>query len=373
VTAAETGGAWPTPPQELLLRAAVAPGPEATGAWERWLERDAPDTRDLHSQRLLPLVYRNLSAAGARADAYERLREAYRTWWFRNQLLVRRGTQAIGRLQAAGLPTLVLKGLPLGLVYYDDLGARPMADVDVLVPRGRAMEAMAVLEAGGARAGGGWAAGSREAQVAMRVQHAEPFTDGDGLALDLHWTVLRQPVAPEDFWDHSAPFTASGLELRRLCTADQLLHVCVHGADGGQGGIRWAADALVVLRAEDLDWQRLLEVARRQQVGYTVAEALDYLRAAFSADVPPEVLAALREAASRREARAHRAAVLPATPIRMVQVVWDRYRRLSELEGHRPNPLGFPTYMQQAMGFRDHRALVRTTLRRAADYPRRKV
>src|SRR5439155_716431 len=51
-----------------------------------------------------------------------------------NQTLFHEAARLLQGLREAGIRTMVLKGLPLALLYYRDRGARPMSDVDVLVP-----------------------------------------------------------------------------------------------------------------------------------------------------------------------------------------------------------------------------------------------
>ena len=54
-----------TPNQLLLLRAALGSGDEALASWSAWKERVGLDRAEAASQRLLPLVYRNLVRLGA--------------------------------------------------------------------------------------------------------------------------------------------------------------------------------------------------------------------------------------------------------------------------------------------------------------------
>jgi hypothetical protein len=257
---------------------------------------------------------------------------------------------------------MVVKGCALGPQYYRDMGARPMGDVDVVVPREHAVDALALLERHGWRA---QRAAPADPRAVTRVQHAEGHTGPDGGTVDLHWQVLRQPVVEEDFYAHSVPLEVGDhLSSRTLCAADHVVHGCVHGADGGMEGVRWVPDVAVVARSGKVDWERVVDVSSRQRVAHTVAEALDYVGDVFEAPVPPETLAALRAATDRRERVAHRAATLPATRWRVLRTVWDRYRRLSEFEGRRPNPLRFPAYARLAMGFRDGRHMLRVSWRR---------
>ena len=75
-----TDALWPTPAQELLLRSALLTGPGALEAWQRWKsQHDLVESElDHGSFRLLPLVYRNLSAQGIEEPHLARLKGIYR-------------------------------------------------------------------------------------------------------------------------------------------------------------------------------------------------------------------------------------------------------------------------------------------------------
>jgi hypothetical protein len=367
------GGAWPSERQEILLAAALSLPEPAGDAWARWRALEDPDTTDFDSQRLLPLVFRNLFATGLDDSDRARLKDLYRTWWYRNQMLLARTGEAMDDLHAAGLETMVLKGAALGAAHYRDVGARPVGDLDLWVSPEDAPAAMHVLEAADWRTIAGWNADSREADEALRWVHGEGYVRGPA-ALDLHWHVLHQPAAPEDFWQHSVPVTVGSVTTRTLGPADQVVHACEHGADGATTPIRWAADVVVILRSAEVDWERLVEVAERQRLAVTLREMLGYVREVFDAPVPEDALVALRAlGAPRRERRLHRAAMRPASPARSVRVFWDRYRRLALYEGRRLRPLGFPRYMRRASGFPNWPSLAAHGLGRAWQLARLRV
>src|SRR5262249_54557182 len=138
-----------TPTQELLLRAALLDGPEAEGAFEAWQARVDLAQIDAGSFRLLPLLYANLTRLGIRSPLSARLRGIHRQAWYRNQVLFRRGAETLRALEGAGIPTLLLKGIPLALLHYRDEAVRPMADADVLVPTQAVTGALAVLRRAG--------------------------------------------------------------------------------------------------------------------------------------------------------------------------------------------------------------------------------
>jgi len=121
------------------------------------------------------------------------------------------------------------------------------------------------------------------------------FVHPSGQDLDLHWNLTPfclGPDADSDFWEASKETTFDGHAVRVLDPADQLLHICVHGAAWATlAPIRWIPDALAVLRkTPQLDWERLLLQARKRRLTLMVREALNYIDRNIGDFVPAHVL-----------------------------------------------------------------------------------
>lgn len=341
-------GNKPTPEQLLVLHAALDPAPEALDAWQRWRGRLDFDDVDHGSTRLLPLVYRNLGPSSFDAEVAGRLKGLYRRSWSHNQLIFKRAAEAIALLHGAGIETLVTKGASLAILAYGDVGARPMDDVDVLVPIQRARDAIAVLS----RAG--WSPDHEDPPAWTEVHHSLDFTGPDSGHVDLHWFALWQPADDEPLWRAAVPLELGGVATRAPCAADQLLLACVHGTPWSPlPPFRWIADAVTVIRSagDAFDWERLVAEATRRRLTVATAAALAYLGEEFGAAVPDSTLASLRAVpASRHERAAFRAACRPDSPLRTLRMAWDRYRRLRDLETGAPRPGSFIDFARRFWG-----------------------
>ncbi len=321
------GHAFPTFRQEALIRAAVLEGDAARSAWKQWLALGGNvDRIDGASYGLLPQVYRNLEAIAPEEPLLAKLKGVYRYHWYRNQVLLHGAADAVRALEAAGVPTLVLKGAALAILHYGDAGARPMEDVDVLVPRERVHEAMEVVRQAG------FASVPATPATSVGVGHARTFLSGADHSLDLHWWALAQAARDDDFWRGAVPLALAGVRTRALAPAHQLLHVCVHGLRIHETPpLRWVPDSLLVLRSPggEVDWEALVAGARARALTVHVGAALTYLRERFAAPVPPQVLDRLRTSpSSLLERWTYRASVMPPPRAARVLLHVDRYRRL---------------------------------------------
>jgi len=223
---------WPTWQQELLLRAALLQGKNSIEAWEKWKSSTDINQLDLGSHRLLPQLYRNLHVQGVKDRLLEKFKGIYRRTWCDNQLLFHEVSALLRSLGDAGIETIVLKGAALALLHYRDCGLRPMNDFDVMVhveQRSAAIDLLRKL---------GWTPIPRSpegvTETYLSVVNSHGFTHIAGRECDLHWHLFPeccQVDADNDFWEQAVPFEIHDVLSRSLAPTDQLLHVCVHGAE----------------------------------------------------------------------------------------------------------------------------------------------
>ena len=297
---------WPTEDQESLLRAALSSGEEALVAWKTWKSRNhlIDSELDQGSFRLLPLVYKNLTANGAKDDGLmTRLKGVYRYWWCANQQLFHETVPILEGFHQAGIRTMILKGAALSSAYYRDGGVRPMSDVDVLVPYRQAPEAFRCL------ARMGWRSFSRTLNEDLRFRHASQFLNDKDREFDLHWHVFFEclwPDSDDELWRRAVPTELLHVPTYTLSPADILLHTIVHGIDWNpMPPIRWISDSMAIMRSagETMDWDLVLEQAGRRRLLLRFGRGLRYLRDTFDAPVPDDVirrLAACRPSYSER-------------------------------------------------------------------------
>jgi hypothetical protein len=361
----------PTPEQELLLRAALLQGEAAAAAWEEWRARVDIDGVDAGSYRLLPLLYANLRSLGAASEPLvEKLKGIYRHTWYKNNLLLHRTAGLLRRFSETGLEVLVLKGAALLALYYDDLGLRPMTDIDILVREERAGLAASLLQ------GLGWRP-ERNFETQRRSRHNVLFLDDNGQQLDLHWHLLREcryPGADREFWDNAVRVRIGGVESRTLGPADQLLHTCVHGYQWNNlPPMRWVADALTIIEgsAGDLDWRYLVEQVRTRGLVLPVRETLAYLRESFFAPVPETALEALwREPTSVTDRVIYAITTSPQPSFGYALVLWRYYSRANPGAGSLRRLIGFPGHIRDLWGFKHFWQLPRFALRKIRERAR---
>ncbi len=285
------GGCWPDPITEDVLRAALLPGPEAAAAWQR--VRSEVDLRDhLHAEhrRLLPMVLGTIGTDAAGADAAE-MKRTHREAWRDNRLHVHNAPRWVDPLRD-DIPVMLLKGMALADAYAD-LGRRPMSDVDVLVPAPQFAAAVERLTAVG------WVgADGEDIPRSLRYHHAVALTHPEGGHIDLHHAPgtpfmgrARGGRTVPEMWAAKRSTHLAERAVHVPAPEDLLLTIVVHGLTSVQDWqSRWVVDALVLLRCDEVDWDRFADQARHYHVTLPARSALRYLVDTFDAPIPHDAL-----------------------------------------------------------------------------------
>ena len=287
---------WPTPTQELLVRAAVLEGDDSFHACEEWLQRIAGKTIDENSRQLLPLLYKKFSEKVIGRTSFEILKKEYQSVRLRTGLLFQAARNPIQLLVEAGIPTMLLKGAALSIRYYIDNGLRPMDDVDVLVTFMEARAAIDLLKRSG------WMPDMELSgpfgEVFMCYSGSVGLKSMADFALDINWHLINLKCAvdaDQEYWAEAVPIEFRGIPLLALSPTFQLMHVCVHGMTHIPMSLKWIPDAAIILKrsSSDIDWDRLLSFVRVNNLVLPIRDTLFYLHDLLEMQIPEDVLTRL--------------------------------------------------------------------------------
>jgi hypothetical protein len=312
----------------LLAQAALLDGPAAVQAWQQWCRSGYSIERlDYGSYRLLALVFRNLTAAGVADERLATLKGVYRHAWYSNQRLFHHGGGALRALEAAGLPTMLLKGAALVADDPTLAGVRLMDDLDILVREEHLRDAVAVLGAAGWRA-----RDTRPLEVLVGRFHSTEFDHPAGAELDLHWRPFVCGATDEALWQAARGARLAGASTLTPDSADQLALTCLHGLGWDPAPLRWIVDAMLIMRAEsgELNWAAAIERARIWNDTRALRDTLTLLKSEFAAPVPPGVLTELEHLPfAPVDAFLHRVKLAPPRTGFGWAVFWRAISRLS--------------------------------------------
>ena len=220
-------------------------------------------------QRVLPLLYQRMrilpEAEQPAAVLLQPLKEHYR----RNAVTVLRFQKELGAIvrmfDTAGIPTLVLKGMSLASLVYQNVALREMNDIDIMVPRERLHDGEHMLAALGY---GRLKPGSVETDTAFS-QHLGRFANAANVSVELHWNITRPgrhySIDPAELWQRAVPLHLDDCAAWTLSPEDLLLHLCFHTSFQHRFifGLRPSCDItrMIIHAGDALDWNTVVQQA----------------------------------------------------------------------------------------------------------------
>lgn len=280
----------------LLLEAFVLPPAEAAARWRRWREDLDLERLDPSYVRILPMLAHRLADWLAGDEARNTILGILKRAWTQNQIAFRSLAVVVGALREARIgPVAIIDSAAWALLYDEIKAIRPVDSLELLVRRTQARQAVdALVELG-------WSLLDDmplpEGRVLDHRQAAWLRNEKDD-RLKLSWRLLPSP--PELAADHEVlPALASaeffGVRVELLPPEEMLLTALGRRREPYQ--VDWKWDALALLAARPVDWNRMTSLMRNEGAARL---RLRELRTDWRAAVPDEVLREPRTSGLRR-------------------------------------------------------------------------
>jgi hypothetical protein len=276
---ADDGGAWPNETQEELLKIIfltdenddtnnIAP------RWNNFAKANSIFHLEAGSARLLPFVYKKLCQHQNIAEI-DILRGIWKKSYFENALRMKYIAELINQLKNIGVEVVLMKGMANVLSIYDDIGMRPMSDIDILISDKDIIKTFDYLCATG------WKCNENLTEDKIRFFYSLTFRHESGNIVDLHWrpceNLATDYYTEADFNDFQT-VKFGGEDFKILAPSINLLCIILHGVEWNHlSPIRWICDALLLLEKHKIDWQRVFNLAEKYNCLHILNCGLEYL------------------------------------------------------------------------------------------------
>lgn len=185
------------------------------------------------------------------------------------------------------------KGPALAESLYGNVAFRRCNDLDILVTRADVPRARTLLEEVGFAPLHPTTPASRE--FLLQKRHSEIFRRDPGLFVELHWAFAKQrglfPLDLDMLRPRLQEMTLAGSRVQVFAPEDQLLILCVHGANHLWSRLEWLCGIAELIRNSSLAWQEVLERAQELHSRKALFLGLVLADELLGAPVPVEVLA----------------------------------------------------------------------------------
>lgn len=274
------------------------PGPGDVAAWDRIVT-------EASAHGLSRLLHRWIGGQPPGAVplvVVERVKEALLEQTARTLLLEHELREILHRSAQAEIRCVPLRGLALAEQLYGDVAARPMGDLDLLVPSDSLPRMAELLEALDFR------------EVEHRPGFARQFSytlsfmkDRHGwIIVEPHWTIAYPPFADsvdmEAVWNRCVRRQVLGIETWALGREDLLLHLSFHYLHYGDNApLLWLYELDRLIRQDHTapNWAQVVRLVAQMEQDMLLAEVLRRLTDTFNTPVPDDVFSQLAMSATR--------------------------------------------------------------------------
>jgi hypothetical protein len=181
-------------------------------------------------------------------------------------------------LTARGIAPLFLKGATLAMLAYGTLALKHSRDIDILVSRERALDAIAILRQSGYDFVRADLHDPVRLEIAIEVLYEVELRHArSGLMVELHWRLFDvDALLPALHGDSAVRMAPIGsFALPTFGDADLFAYLCVHCARHGWSRLKWLADVhALIARRDGQAIERLHDEARARGAGRCVAVTL---------------------------------------------------------------------------------------------------
>jgi hypothetical protein len=274
----------------------LAPEDEAERAWAAWSSVRNFERVSIAEVRLLAAFSERIARLDPSSPLLPRLDGLAKLQWTRARLTLVQTAEAFDGLARASIPFLIFKGGALLAEDFAPSRRRVIGDVDILVPREFAVQAVDSLT------DDGWSSVNGESPAYLRrlanVRISGNYRKGRHGNLDLHITPFHFARANIDLdqglWGDARVRSLAGRDVLVPDAADAIVISLAHAPIGSS--VEWALDIVTRVAHQPIDWDRILYITEQRGLVPSSLSGLRYLREALSAPIPASVLARLETA-----------------------------------------------------------------------------
>lgn len=314
---------------------------------------------------IAPLVYWQIGQhqLSIPQPVFNQFRQSYLTTLARNRIYLAELGRIVELITAHGVEVVLVKGAVFARTLYEEIGLRPMSDLDILLHKEDIPQAVSLLKQNGYEEPVLHQSDLLKQDVTHDVhlrQARPPFVD-----LEVHWLLVggekyRHKTDMEWFWQRVIPIGGWKKGVYTLSPTAHLLYLCAHlGYQHGLGtiGLLWLVDIdrFLKMYQEEIDWEDFMSGAKHLSWSaaayYTFLEVQKHL---FQSP-PPLVMERMRLQMTAEEEK-HVLSMSVVAPSRVL-LAWKQFQQLEPAARFR-NVIGrlFPSlaFMRQRYGFRSN-------------------
>ncbi len=247
---------------------------------------------------IAPVVRKNLTASKNVCKIPEsiisRLNQVYFKILSRNILLTTHFKNIIAAFSEKNIEVIALKGMYLSELIYQNIGLRPMSDIDLLVKKTDAETCRDIL----LKLGHTDQEVTPSELIKETEKHFAPLVK-DNISVEIHHKLHNEQygytINTDDFWKNANPVFLHGVSSLALSPNDLLIHLCIH-LDSHNAisniQLRHISDIVNILEffKDKLDWQKFENSCVQNNCSQNVFGNLLLIKKYYNAQIPENII-----------------------------------------------------------------------------------
>ncbi len=244
---------------------------------------------------LIPLLHKSIKKLDNQNqipnEVRQTLEQVYYQTAFHNLIYYGHLRSILQALNEANISVILLKGVALAELVYNDIALRPMADIDILIPIEEMQAAHEIFTQLGYAVNEFDEYSKWHYLQGYVVRHIKYIKGSVGI--EVHPRISDVPQLNP--WSRAVWTTIDSIETRILGPEVFLCHLCCH-LDGDVFGGRYTLyhwvdiTTLVNYYRQKINWDLVLQITRMHSLDGTMYRILSLSSQWFEADIPSEVL-----------------------------------------------------------------------------------
>lgn len=245
---------------------------------------------------VFPLVFNNLYTNFPEklpAPILNKFRENYQTIVARNLYMTKKLLDIVDCFSGEGISAVPFKGPLLAESLYGDIGLRVFGDLDILVSKHDALNAIQILT------GIGYIPALKlsSSQMAVYMKYEDDLLfihNKSGLTVEIHWEMsgryLSRPMDMDFVNDGLSTLGLMNKEITHLSSEDLLVYLCLHGAKHMWERLEWIFSIAELVRVNrGLQWDLILKKSDELHCRRIVLHSLCLAEEIFHVGLPDTI------------------------------------------------------------------------------------
>ncbi len=263
---------------------------------------------EANNHRVASLLYHHIYLTGSGSmfpkNVIQHLRMRHLGTASQNTVLFHRLDDLIERLNAKGIPLVLLKGAHLAEFVYEDIALRPMSDLDILVREEHLSRVVQTAFDAGYRfffdENPEKAKFSRDYDycIAPEFRHFQLLEHPETKSLlEIHCFIADKDssfeIPPAELWRNAQPAMFHNRPVFLLSPEDLIIHLCLHAAYDHlfEFGLSALCDIAIAVKhyGEILDWEEIRRRSNRWRTRQCLQLSLHFTKKLLGAEIPDGV------------------------------------------------------------------------------------